>query len=100
MIKCKPLEAIDCEQEIIDILYLKNIRVVGDLQGINEDYLNKILQIDSEKFDEFVKDVNKFCNELTNLNSIYSVYNFIFFVKPNFKKWQSALESRFLIMLH
>ena len=95
LIKCKPLEAIDCEQEIIDILYLKNIREVGDLQGLNEDYLNKILQIDSEKFDEFVKDVNKFCNEFTNLNSIYSVYNFIFFVKPNFKKWQSALESRF-----
>ena len=94
LIKCKPLEAIDCEQEIIDILYLKNIREVGDLQGLNEDYLNKILQIDSERFDEFVKDVNKFCNEFTNLNSIYSVYNFIFFVKPNFKKWQSALESR------
>ena len=95
LIKCKPLETIDCEQEIIDILYLKNIREVGDLQGLSEDYLNKILQIDSERFDEFVKDVNKFCNELTNLNSIYSVYNFIFFVKPNFKKWQSALESRF-----
>ena len=95
LIKCKPLETIDCEQEIIDILYLKNIREVGDLQGLSEDYLNKILQIDSERFDEFVKDVNKFCNELTNLNSIYSVYNFIFFIKPNFKKWQSALESRF-----
>lgn len=95
LIKANPIHVIDCEQEIIDILYLKNIREVGDLQGLNEDYLNKILQIDSERFDEFVKDVNKFCNEFSNLNSIYTVYNFIFFVKPNFKKWQSALESRF-----
>ena len=95
LIKCKPLEAIDCEQEIIDILYSKNIKEIGDLQGINEDYLYKILHVDSERFNKFVKDVNKFCNEFVNLNSIYNAYNFIFFVKPTFKKWQSALESRF-----
>ena len=95
LIKCKPLEAIDCEQEIIDILYSKNIKEIGDLQGINEDYLYKILHVDSERFNKFVKDVNKFCNEFVNLNSIYNAYNFIFFAKPTFKKWQSALESRF-----
>ena len=94
-IKDKPLEFIDCEQEIIDILYIENIREIGDLQGLNEVYLNKILQIDSDRFNKFIKDVNNFCNEFVNLNSIYNAYNFIFFVKPNFKKWQSALESRF-----
>lgn len=95
LIKAKPVSVIDCELELINILYKKRIRNIGDLEGLNEGYLTSILEVNSERLHKFVKDVNKFCNEFINPKSIYEAYNFIFFVKPNFKKYQSALESRF-----